>query len=110
MPDMYPVTIETLRELRLTTGEFGALHSLAGRGEGDIENPDAHRAALDMLVLSGLIQRLSVVEFPTGERVRWTNQWALTPEGAETVGHLDMNSNWDAFAFSDLSSKKINKD
>ncbi len=101
-------TISDLRNLRLTAGEFDTLSQLAMRGEGDIENPD--REALDMLVLSGLCRRLSVMNPDTGERVRWTNQWALTPEGAATVSAIDMIFDWDSFTFSELSSKKIKKD
>ncbi len=86
-----PVTLETLRDLRLTNDEWNTLFH-AGEWK-------AERDHVDMLVLAGLAV--------------WTDDgedWNLTEAGHAACNVIDLIFDWDTFAFSDLSSKKIKKD
>ena len=103
-------TVSDLRDLKLTENEWSTLHTLRSDCYDQSLVGELMRADVDMLVLSGLCRRLSVWNPDTGKRVRWTDQWELTPEGVDAANAIDMIFDWDSFTFSELSSKKIKKD
>ena len=90
-----PVTLETLRDLRLTNDEWNTLFH-AGEWK-------AERGDVDALVLAGLAVWKDHPDHPERD-------WDLTEAGHAACNVIDLIFDWDTFAFSDLSSKKIKKD
>ena len=74
------LTISDLRAFKLTQDEW---HALA-----HMEDFDQDRDCMDMLVLAGLAERISI----------HPPEWALTDEGVDAANAIDLVFDWADFA------------
>ena len=75
-----PLTISDLRAFKLTQNEWHALAHMS--------DYDQDRNHMDMLVLAGLAERISI----------HPPEWALTDEGVDAANAIDLVFNWADFA------------
>ena len=94
-PTLSPAWNTLVHDLRLTDAEISVLRVIASHHR-EVRDPDAwfgapepsalFRQAIDMLILSGLVERQR--SQPSNPRDGWEDAWRLTAEGLEITGLL----------------------
>ncbi len=82
------LTISDLRALKLTENEWSTLHTLRSADYDQSLVGGPMRADVDMLVLSGLVERISI----------HPPEWAMTDEGIDAANAIDLVFDWADFA------------